>query len=165
LCLQKDVSATSKFKKAEKEEEMTKCFGLAADLSLLYMQKLEEELTGTTTNTGTHSPQPPAAHKSLGVILEQALQEGPALLLHRGKPDEALERYRASLSAVETQGANAIRLKFMCQVAELILQGLVGEKYKAPASSPPKITNWKPKYYASLNQVNKSALVILIFKF
>lgn len=153
LCLQKDTTATTKFKKAEKKEEMSKCFSLAADLSLLYMQKLEKETTGTTTNTGTHSPQPPATHKSLGVILEQALQEGPMLLLQQNKPDEALEQYRAALCAVETQGANAIRLKFMCQMAQLILQGLVGDKYKPPSNSLPKASIWKPKYYASLNQV------------
>ncbi|XP_044258625.1 tetratricopeptide repeat protein 7B isoform X2 [Tribolium madens] len=152
LCLQRDTTSTSKFKKAEKEEEMSKCFSLASDLSLLYMQKLEKEPTGTLSTTGTHSPQPPPSHKSLGVILEQAIQEGPTLSLHLGKPQEALERYRAFLCAVETHGGHAIRLKFMCQMAELILQVLVGDKYAPPLSSLPKPAIWKPKYYASLNQ-------------
>ncbi|KAJ8921685.1 hypothetical protein NQ315_010595 [Exocentrus adspersus] len=40
----------------------------------------------------------------------------------------------------------------MCQMAELLLQGLVGEKYKPPLNSAPKNSLWKPKYYASLNQ-------------
>lgn len=132
---------------------MSKCFNLASDLSLLYMQNLDREGTGTTTNTGTHSPQPPITQKSLGIILEQALQEAPALLLQQGKPDEALERYRASLCAVEAQGVGTMRLKLMCQMAELVLQGLVGDKYKAPPNSLPKTAVWKPRYYSSLNQV------------
>lgn len=137
---------------------MSKCFNLASDLSLLYMQNLDREGTGTgsttTTNPGTHSPQPPITQKSLGVILEQALQEAPALLLQQNKPDEALERYRASLCAVEAQGVGTMRLKLMCQMAELVLQGLVGDKYKPPSNSLPKTTVWKPRYYTSLNQVN-----------
>lgn len=52
LCLQKETTATSKYKKAEKEEEMLKCFELASDLGLLYMQKLEKEQNNLTSVTG-----------------------------------------------------------------------------------------------------------------
>ncbi|KAJ8934346.1 hypothetical protein NQ314_013387 [Rhamnusium bicolor] len=140
LCLQKDGTASSKFKKAEKEEELSKCFDLASDLSLLYMQKLEKELTTTPSIYNT------------GDVLEQALQAAPIILLQQGKPEKSLERYRSSLCAIESQGVHSIRLKFMCQMAELLLQGLVGEKYKPPLNSTPKNSVWKPKYYASLNQ-------------
>ncbi|XP_030746939.1 tetratricopeptide repeat protein 7B-like [Sitophilus oryzae] len=159
LCLQKDMSASnssSKFKKAEKEEELARCFDLASDLSLLYMQKLEKEINttsiGSTGTTGSHSPQPPGPHKTLGEVLEQALQAAPIALLHQGKPDLALERYRNSLYAVESHGVHNIRLKFMTQMAELLLQGLVGQKYQAPLNANPKASVWKPKYYSSLNQ-------------
>lgn len=153
LCLQKEPAATSKYKKAEREEEMSKCFNLASDLALLYMQKLEKEQSSVISVTGTHSPQPPPLQKTLGILLEQALQEAPALLLRRGKAAEALERYRGTLCAVETQGANAIRLKLMCQMAELLLQGLSREEYVAPLNTTPKASIWKPKQYALLNQV------------
>lgn len=103
--------------------------------------------------TGTHSPLPPPLQKTLGILLEQALQEAPALLLRRGKAAEALERYRATLCAIEAQGVNAIRLKFMCQMAELLLQGLACEEYTPPIESTPKMSIWKPKQYALLNQV------------
>ncbi|KAJ8952634.1 hypothetical protein NQ318_020949 [Aromia moschata] len=156
LCLQKEGAATSKFKKAEKEEELAKCFDLASDLSLLYMQKLEKELSSNApvvyNTTGSHSPQPPIVQKALGEVLEQALQTSPAIFLQHNKPEKALERYRNSLCAIESQGLHSIRLKFMCQMAELLLQGLVGEKYKPPLNSTPKSSVWKPKYYASLNQ-------------
>lgn len=155
LCLQKDTSSASKFRKAEKEEELARCFDLASDLSLLYMQKLEKEINYTTiTNTGTtgsHSPQPPGPHKTLGEVLEQALQAAPTALMQQNKPDKALERYRNSLCALESQGVHNIRLKFMTQLAELLLQGLVGEKYQPPLNVT-KGSFWKPKNYSSINQ-------------
>lgn len=151
LCLQKDTTSTSKFKKNERDEEMCKSFDLASDLGLLYMQKVEKDQSGGTTG-GTHSPQPPAPHKPLGVILEQAMQEAPCVFIQQGKFDLAIERYRGTLCAIEASNLNPVRLKFMCQMAEVLLQG-AGGKYKPPLTTLPKSSLWKPKYYASLNQV------------
>ncbi|CAH1168197.1 unnamed protein product [Phyllotreta striolata] len=170
LCLQKDDTAASKFKRAEKIDEMIKCLDLSTDLSLLYMQKLEKEFISSvpSSNTGSHSPQPPAQQKPLGEILEQAIQLAPALLLQQNKPELALERYRSSLCAIEAHGVNNIRLKLMCQMAELLLRGLLGESYKAPIHSAHKASAWKPKYYTSLNQFiprnefEEAILVILV---
>ncbi|KAH1027438.1 tetratricopeptide repeat protein 7B isoform X1 [Dendroctonus ponderosae] len=156
LCLQKDTSASSKFKKAEKEEELARCFDLASDLSLLYMQNLDKELNSLpntgSVNTGSHSPQPPSHQKTLGAVLEQAIQAAPLALLQQGKPEESLERYRNTLCAIESPGVHNIRLKFMTQIAELLLQGLVGEKYQLPSTVSVKSSYWKPKCYSSLNQ-------------
>lgn len=55
LCLQKEPAATSKYKKAEREEEMSKCFDLASDLGLLYMQKLDREQINATSVTGNNA--------------------------------------------------------------------------------------------------------------
>ncbi|KAL3279766.1 hypothetical protein HHI36_017274 [Cryptolaemus montrouzieri] len=171
LCLQKDEGAPSKFKKAEKEEEINKCFDLASDLGLLYMQKLEKEqqsqsTISTNTNTsGSHSPQPPGLQKSLGVVLEQAIQHAPMILLQQGKAGQALERYRNTLCATECAGITGIRLKFMCQLAELLLQGQVGENYVSPLMMPQKSSLWKPKHYAALSQFipkNECEEVILL---
>ncbi|CAG9768543.1 unnamed protein product [Ceutorhynchus assimilis] len=153
LCLQKDTTASSKFKKAEKEEELARCFELASDLSLLYMQNLEREINVVSTGTtGSHSPQPPGQQKTLGEVLEQALQAAPSALLQQGKADQALERYRNTLCAVESSGVHNLRLKFFTKLAEILLQGLVGEKYVAPINNTLKTSYWMPKYYASLNQ-------------
>ncbi|ENN81330.1 hypothetical protein YQE_02266, partial [Dendroctonus ponderosae] len=156
LCLQKDTSASSKFKKAEKEEELARCFDLASDLSLLYMQNLDKELNSLpntgSINTGSHSPQPPSHQKTLGAVLEQAIQAAPLALLQQGKPEESLERYRNTLCAIESPGVHNIRLKFMTQIAELLLQGLVGDKYQLPSTVSVKSSYWKPKCYSSLNQ-------------
>ncbi|KAK9871323.1 hypothetical protein WA026_011590 [Henosepilachna vigintioctopunctata] len=171
LCLQKYDVAPSKFKKAEKEEEINKCFDLASDLGLLYMQKLEKELqsqsvvTLLSTSGGTHSPQPPGLQKTLGVVLEEAIQNAPMLLLQQGKIEQALERYRNTLCATECPGITGIRLKFMCQLAELLLQGQLGVNYVSPLMMPQKSSLWKPKHYAALSQFipkNECEEVILL---
>lgn len=170
LCLQKNDPAVSKFKKAERVEEVTKCFELASDLSILYMQKLEKDLSFTTaysSTTGSHSPAPPLIQKSLSPVLEQALQAAPIILLQDGKISAAIERYRNTLSAIESQGILSIRLKFMCQMAELLLQGLAGDKYVPPIHTIPKSSVWKPKYYASLNQFiprNECEEIVLVLQ-
>ncbi|XP_045460527.1 tetratricopeptide repeat protein 7B [Harmonia axyridis] len=171
LCLQKDENAPTKFKKAGKEDEINKCFSLASDLGLLYMQKIEKEQQNqnsvvTTMNTsGTHSPQPIGVQKSLGVVLEEAMQNAPLILLQQGKSEQALERYRNTLCAVECAGVTGIRLKFMCQLAELLLQGQLGENYVSPLMMPQKTSLWKPKHYAALSQFipkNECEEVILL---
>lgn len=76
--------------------------------------------------------------------------------MSQGKFAAALGRYRSTLCAIEAQSINAIRLKFMCQMAELLIQGLAGEEYQPPINSTVKNSIWKPKQYASLNQVQLS---------
>lgn len=78
--------------------------------------------------------------------------------MSQGKFSAALERYRNTLCAVEAHNISAIRLKFMCQMAELLIQGLTGEDYQPPINSTVKNSIWKPKQYASLNQVGSSVV-------
>lgn len=65
---------------------------------------------------------------------------------------------RNTLCAIESLGVHNIRLKFMTQIAELLLQGLVGDKYQLPSTVAGKPSYWKPKCYSSLNQVGKNIL-------
>ncbi|CAH1986367.1 unnamed protein product [Acanthoscelides obtectus] len=175
LCLQKDDSATSKFKKAEKEDEMAKCFELASDLSLLYMQKVDKMQSAAASNTGSHSPQPAAPQRSLGEVLERALESASHVLQRQGRWDAAAERMRDSLRAVESSGSHAVRLKAACRLAETLLQALPGDKYKPPgtgvvgrvtASAPGSA--WRPRNYAAHNQFiprneyEETLLVLLI---
>uniref|UniRef100_A0A1Y1K9A2 Tetratricopeptide repeat protein 7 N-terminal domain-containing protein n=1 Tax=Photinus pyralis TaxID=7054 RepID=A0A1Y1K9A2_PHOPY len=167
LCNVKVSAGPSKFKKAEREVETLHYFEVASDLALLYAQEVEKQQYTSISSTGTHSPQPPAIHKTLSPILEQALHEAPLMLLRQGKPFAALERYRIILSAVEAQTVHTIRLKFLCQLAELILRGTVCDDYKPPTMTM-KDSAWKPKQYSSLNQFvprnecEESLLVLLV---
>lgn len=106
---------------------------------------------------GSYSPQPPPVSKNMGPVLELALQRAPVLHLRQGRLESALERYRATLSAVEATGTHSARLKCMKQLADLLIRRAGGEEYKAPvAVSGSKPSPWKPKQYANLNQVIKS---------
>lgn len=80
--------------------------------------------------------------------------------MSQGKFVAALQRYRNTLCAVEAQSISAIRLKFMCQMAELLIQGLAGEEYQPPINSTVKNSIWKPKQYASLNQVKLKKMYV-----
>ncbi|KAK5650974.1 hypothetical protein RI129_002003 [Pyrocoelia pectoralis] len=167
LCNVKVAAGASKFKKAEKDDETLRSFEIAADLTLLYTQELEKQQYTGVSGTGTHSPQPPAGNKVLSPILEQSLHEAPSMLLRQGKPIAALERYRVILSSVESQAVHTIRLKCLCQLAELILRGTVSNEYKPPTLMT-KDSAWKPKQYSSLNQFvpknecEESILVLLV---
>ena len=47
-------SSTSKYKQVEWEEQMVRCFELAGDLTLLYLQEQDKlQQQGNTTGTGT----------------------------------------------------------------------------------------------------------------
>lgn len=81
------------------------------------------------------------------------MQQAPAILLQQGKHEMALDRYRYSITAVESPGVNSIRLKLLCQTAELLLQGYPDENYKVP-SVVARDSAWKPKLYSGLNQVS-----------
>ncbi|GLV31859.1 Tetratricopeptide repeat domain 7 [Carabus blaptoides fortunei] len=158
LCLEQETPASSKFKQAEREADMLRCFELASDLALLYMQELDKQPTTTITSTGSYSPQPPPHNKHMGPVLELALQKAPALHIRQGQLDKALERYRLALSAVEASGTHTIRLKFLKQLADLLLRGAGGNDYKPPVTPPihgqTKSTPWKPKQYSDHNQFN-----------
>lgn len=176
LCLEQETPASSKFKQAERETEMIRCFEIASDLSLLYMQELDKQQTSTISstgpNTGSYSPQPPPQNKHMGPVLELALQKAPALHFRQAHVEKSLERYRSALSAVEATGTHSIRLKFFKQLADLLLRGAGGNDYKPPTISPAqgqsRISPWKPKHYSNLNQFNprneceETLLVLLI---
>ncbi|KRT86886.1 Anaphase-promoting complex subunit 3 protein, partial [Oryctes borbonicus] len=128
------------------------------------MQELEKQQNQNLTAAGTHSPQIPISHKGLSSVLEQALQEAPAILLQQGKHEAALDRYRYSLAATESPGVNSVRLKLLCQMAELLLQGFPDENYKVPNITS-RDSAWKPKLYSGLNQFtprNKYEETILV---
>ncbi|KAL4709534.1 hypothetical protein ACJJTC_007265 [Scirpophaga incertulas] len=149
LCLEQRAlpAATSKFKQAERDAEMVRCFELASDLTLLYLQR---------GSTGVRA----------GPTLETALQRAPILHIRAGQLHRAIDRYREMLTAVESASTQALRLTLTRQLAEVLMRGVTGQVYKAPervASLSQQGTlkrreeyvsegPWKPKKYAGINQ-------------
>uniref|UniRef100_A0A2H1VAM2 SFRICE_005632 n=1 Tax=Spodoptera frugiperda TaxID=7108 RepID=A0A2H1VAM2_SPOFR len=150
LCLEQNTvpGSTSRYKQAERESEMIRSFELSSDLTLLYLQR-----------TG--------AQARAGPTLETALQRVPILHIRAGRLQNAIDRYREMLNAVESISTQALRLTLTRQLAEVLMRGVTGQVYKAPeklAAVPPQGTltrrredyvsdgPWKPKKYAALNQ-------------
>lgn len=147
FCLEQNAvpSSTSRYKQAEREAEMIRCFELASDLTLLYLQRNSSARAGPT--------------------LETALQRAPILHIRAGRLHSAIDRYREMLTAVESVSTQALRLTLTRQLAEVLLRGVTGQVYKPPVAVAPAqgtLTRrredhvsegpWKPKKYAALNQ-------------
>ncbi|KAJ8716886.1 hypothetical protein PYW07_003513 [Mythimna separata] len=152
LCLEQNTvpGSTSRFKQAERESEMIRSFELSSDLTLLYLQR-----NGAGANARA------------GPTLETALQRVPILHIRAGRLQNAIDRYREMLNAVESISTQALRLTLTRQLAEVLMRGVTGQVYKAPeklAVAPPQGTlsrrredhvsdgPWKPKRYAAINQ-------------
>lgn len=136
------------------------CFERAADLGLLYLQ--DQDVIGASTvavtSTGTLPSTTTSENRKMGAILETALQRAPLVLIKSGKLQEAIQRYRSMLSAIETHSTQILRLTLARQLAEVLLRGVSGTIY-APPSSPSPAKNaitprrlWTPKKYAGRNQ-------------
>ncbi|XP_066988571.1 tetratricopeptide repeat protein 7B isoform X12 [Macrobrachium rosenbergii] len=189
LCSEKvPLPNNSKYQRAEKVEKMIRCFELAGDLTLLYLQE-QDKLTSTPSThslhslpsantTGSNSPLPPngVENKKIGVILETALQRAPILHMKSGHVDKAVTRYRNMLSAVESTATQHLRLTLARQLAEVLLRGCSEHAYKAPnqdeksrSSSSLKVgeSPWKPQKYSGTNlfvprNINEEIILLLL---
>ncbi|GBO98976.1 Tetratricopeptide repeat protein 7B [Eumeta japonica] len=99
----------------------------------------------------------------MGAILETALQRAPIVLIKAGKLQDAIDRYRTMLNAIETKTTQSLRLTLARQLAEVLLRGVSGTIYTPPfhkkqgTSSALKSSGsskklWKPRKYAARNQ-------------
>ncbi|XP_068238843.1 tetratricopeptide repeat protein 7B [Palaemon carinicauda] len=156
---------------------MIRCFELAGDLTLLYLQE-QDKLTSTPSThslhslpsantTGSSSPLPPngVENKKIGVILETALQRAPILHMKSGHVEKAITRYRNMLSAVESTATQHLRLTLARQLAEVLLRGCSEHAYKTPNQGMKSLDEksrsnsslkfgespWKPQKYSGTN--------------
>ena len=97
----------------------------------------------------------------MGTILETALQRAPIVLIKAGKLQDAIERYRTMLNAIETKTTQSLRLTLSRQLAEVLLRGVSGTIYAPPFAKTKGGTQtsgksnkrlWKPRKYAARNQ-------------
>lgn len=131
-------------------------------MGLLYLQ--DQDVIGSSTavvvasGTGTLPSSTTSENRKMGAILETALQRAPLVLIKANKLQEAIQRYRSMLNAIETHSTQLLRLTLARQLAEVLLRGVSGTIY-APPTSPTPVKNaiaprrlWTPKKYAGRNQ-------------
>ena len=126
------------------------------------MGGLQSSFGGSSLTISTTIPANPLELKRhMGAILETALQRAPIVLIKAGKLQEAIERYRTMLNAIETKTTQSLRLTLARQLAEVLLRGVSGTIYTAPFTKKPtgqtlRSTTtkrlWKPRKYAARNQ-------------
>uniref|UniRef100_A0A182FV09 Tetratricopeptide repeat protein 7 N-terminal domain-containing protein n=1 Tax=Anopheles albimanus TaxID=7167 RepID=A0A182FV09_ANOAL len=165
MCLEKKgAKAPSKFKQAEQETDMITCFERAADLGILYLQ-------GQDSNNAANQNE----IRRMGAILETGLQRAPIVLIKAGKLQNAIERYRVMLSAVETKATQTLRLTLARQLAEVLLRGVSGTIYTPTVNATPTRNTpatgkrlWEPRKYSGRqqfvpkNQHEETILLLLI---
>lgn len=162
LCLERlPPNSKSKFRIAEWQEQMIKCFIVAGDLTLVYLQEQDklamQQQNGSASvnsnNIGTYTTQSSVCStKQIGPILETALQRAPLLYLQTGNLQAAVARFREILSAVETTATQNLRVKLTKHLAEVLLRKICSADYKPPEGPTESIDSpWKPKKYVGLN--------------
>ncbi|KAJ0183551.1 hypothetical protein K1T71_001527 [Dendrolimus kikuchii] len=92
------------------ELECIRSFELASELTLLYLQRTS------------------AAGARAGPTLETALQRVPILHIRGGRLQNAIDRYREMLTAVESVSTQALRLTLTRQLAEVLMRGVTGQQ-------------------------------------
>lgn len=181
LCLEKQPpSSKTKYKIAEWQDKLIKCYEIASDLTLVYLQEQDKQIlhqngtTGTGTGTGTFNPNTSGSSHStsneakyIGPILETALYRAPLLHIQNKNMKIAVNRYREILSAVETISTQRLRKILTRQFAEVLTRNVTGSLYESPeislnspgnrkmnqvnAYSGKSDSPWKPKKYMGPN--------------
>ncbi|XP_033338509.1 tetratricopeptide repeat domain 7 isoform X2 [Megalopta genalis] len=179
LCLERlPPNSKSKYKITEWQEQIIKCYEIAGDLTLVYLQEQDkfamQHQNGNSTinsnNTGTYSSQSTyGSTKHIGPILETALQRAPVLYVQTGNIQAAINRYREILSAMESTATQSLRVTLTRQLAEVLIRGISGAEYKAPEEqSETTESPWKPKKYLGpnmfvpRNEYEETILLLLI---
>lgn len=142
------LHTTSKHKLLDRENKILKCYEVAGDLTLLYLQEADRsarrghaQSTLSMTSVGTSgggggnsgtSPVPPAVEHKLGVFLESAVLKSPLLHVRAGRVDKAIERFRAMLQAEESRSSINVRTELARHLAEVLLHSVSDDNYKAP---------------------------------
>ncbi|CAG0879431.1 unnamed protein product [Darwinula stevensoni] len=162
-CLEKlPPPSTSKFRQAERLEQVLACYEKASNLALVYVQEVEKSFlassSATAPTTGTTSDNPRA---QLGVLLETALERAPLLLLQSGQLNRAISQYRTIMSSVQSAATRHVRLSLLKSFAQVLLRGICPQNYVPPEIVPETYDRkstldknkspWQPEKYKGAN--------------
>ncbi|KAM9317548.1 tetratricopeptide repeat protein 7A [Pholidichthys leucotaenia] len=131
------VSAVSRVRLSEREEDCLSCYLRACDAALSYLQELDKVVSTshakTAKSTFLHSP----ADMDLGYFLQAALQSAYLCLLHRGHLAQGAHQLRRVLRVVESRGSQSFRKAAARKLAEVLLSSVGEDSYWPPLGPPP----------------------------
>ncbi|TSK42145.1 Tetratricopeptide repeat protein 7A [Bagarius yarrelli] len=116
------VSAASRIRLSEREEDCLSCYVRACDTALLYLQELDKSCP---------------VDVDPGYFLQAALQSAYLCLLHKGHLVQGTNQLRQVLRVVECRGSQNLRKTVARKLAEVLLSSVSEESYWGPLSPPP----------------------------
>uniref|UniRef100_A0A3Q3W845 Tetratricopeptide repeat protein 7 N-terminal domain-containing protein n=1 Tax=Mola mola TaxID=94237 RepID=A0A3Q3W845_MOLML len=127
---QQTVSAVSRIRLSEREEESLSCFLRSCDAALSYLQKLDKK----TAKASLLLP----VEVELGFFLQAALQSAYLCLLQRHLAQGA-HQLRRVLRVVESRGSQSFRMSAARKLAEVLLSSVSEDSYWPPLGPPPSV--------------------------
>uniref|UniRef100_A0A3Q3M4W4 Tetratricopeptide repeat domain 7A n=1 Tax=Mastacembelus armatus TaxID=205130 RepID=A0A3Q3M4W4_9TELE len=131
------VSAVSRVRLSEREEESLSCYLRACDAALAYLQELDKIVTTPHTKTAKASPLPTPVDVELGYFLQAALQSAYLCLLQRGHLAQGAHQLRRVLRVVESRGSQSFRKSAARKLAQVLLSSVSEDSYWPPLGPPP----------------------------
>ncbi|CAG10179.1 unnamed protein product, partial [Tetraodon nigroviridis] len=129
------VSAVSRVRLSEREEESMSCFLRACDAALSYLQELDKTVMTSHTKTAKSNQAP--VDIELGYFLQAALQSAYLCLLQRGHLAQGAHQLRRVLRVVESRGSQRFRKSAARKLAEVLLSSVSEDSYWLPLGPPP----------------------------
>ncbi|XP_005936917.1 tetratricopeptide repeat protein 7A [Haplochromis burtoni] len=131
------LSAVSRVRLSEREEESLSCYLRACDAALSYLQELDKVVTTPHIKSAKtillHSP----SDIELGYFLQAALQSAYLCLLHRGHLAQGAHQLRRVLRVVESRGSQNFRKSTARKLAKVLLSSVSEDSYWPPLGPPP----------------------------
>ncbi|XP_028982950.1 tetratricopeptide repeat protein 7A [Betta splendens] len=131
------ISAVSRVRLSEREEESLSCYLRSCDAALSFLQELDKMVTTPHAKTAKTSLLPPAADIDLSYFLQAALQSAYLCLLQRGHLAQGAHQLRRVLRVVESRGSQSIRKSAAKKLAEVLLSSVSEDSYWPPLGPPP----------------------------
>uniref|UniRef100_A0A8B9LKH9 Tetratricopeptide repeat protein 7A n=1 Tax=Astyanax mexicanus TaxID=7994 RepID=A0A8B9LKH9_ASTMX len=131
------MSAASRVRLSEREEECLSCYLRACDTALLYLQELDKTVSTPSAKTAKSSVSAPPAEMDPGYFLQAALQSAYLCLLHKGHLAQGTHQLRLVLRVVESRGSQSFRKGVSKKLAEVLLSSVSEDSYWGPLSHPP----------------------------
>ncbi|XP_035387318.1 tetratricopeptide repeat protein 7A isoform X2 [Electrophorus electricus] len=131
------ISAASRIRLSEREEECLSCYLCACDTALLYLQEMDKTVGTPSTKTAKSSTSAPPVEVEPGYFLQAALQSAYLCLLRKGHLAQGTHQLRRVLRVVESRGSQIFRKAVTRRLAEVLLSSIGEASYWGPLSPPP----------------------------
>ncbi|XP_076141887.1 tetratricopeptide repeat protein 7A [Alosa pseudoharengus] len=131
------MSAASRVRLSERDEECLSCYLRACDTALLYLQELDKTVMTPSSRTAKTSVSSPPVEVEPGYFLQAALQSAYLSLLHKGHLAQGTHQLRRVLRVVESRNSQSLRKGVAKRLAEVLLSSVSEDGYWSPITPPP----------------------------